>query len=217
LGIACLAWLLCALPLPAQSTNGPARLDYSSFRIIAERNIFNAYRSGRASRSREDDRRPPARVDAFTLVGTMDYEKGLFAFFDGTSSEYRKALQPGGAIGGYQLAEIGSGRVKLTNETAQHELRVGLQLRRQEGGEWEAHASGEAYASYSPRSERGGERGSDRWGGRGSDRRGDRAGAEAATSSSTNGAPAATAASTSSADADEVLKRLMEQRERETQ
>jgi hypothetical protein len=221
LGIACLAWLLCALPLPAQSTNGPARLDYSSFRIIAERNIFNAYRSGRASRSREDDRRPPARVDAFTLVGTMDYEKGLFAFFDGTSSEYRKTLQPGGAIGGYQLAEVGPGRVKLTNDTAQHELRVGMQLCRQEGGDWEMRASGEAYASYSPRSERGsergGERGSDRWGGRGSDRRGDRAGAEAATSSSTNGAPAATAASTSSADADEVLKRLMEQRERETQ
>lgn len=225
-GIAGLAWLLGALPLAAQSTNGPTRLDYSSFRLIAERNIFNAYRSGRSSRSREDDQRPPARVDAFTLVGTMEYEKGLFAFFDSTSSEYRKTLQAGGAIGGYQLAEIGSGRVKLTNETAQHELRMGMQLRRQEGGEWEVRASGEAYASYSPRSERagerGGERGSDRWGGRGSDRRGDRGGgnrtgAEADSSRSTNGAAAGATASTSSADADEVLKRLMQQREKETQ
>ena len=28
-----------------------------------------------------------------TLVGTMTYEKGTFAFFDGSSSEYRKALK----------------------------------------------------------------------------------------------------------------------------
>ena len=32
-------------------------------------------------------------VDSFSFVGTMSYAKGTFAFFDGTSPDFRKVLE----------------------------------------------------------------------------------------------------------------------------
>src|SRR5439155_22205961 len=68
----------------------PGRLDLESFRLIWERNIFAPNRSpfNRVTRSappapRERGRR---RSDSFALIGTMSYEKGRFAFFEGSSS-----------------------------------------------------------------------------------------------------------------------------------
>jgi hypothetical protein len=79
--------LAASRPVQAEETNAPSRSDYTSFRIIAERNIFNPNRSGRAGRNatrREPEKRK--RVESFALVGTLSYEKGQFAFFDGASS-----------------------------------------------------------------------------------------------------------------------------------
>src|SRR3954451_13631928 len=78
----------------ADETNTPSALSYESFQIILDRNIFNQNRS---VLSRDYtlvllERR--TRTDALTLRDTMSYEKGWFAFFDGTSSDYRKAVQP---------------------------------------------------------------------------------------------------------------------------
>jgi len=166
----------------AQETNAPAnasaRLDYSSFRIITDRNIFNANRSGRSSRSR--DSRRPARVEAFALVGTLSYEKGRFAFFDGTSSEFKKALQLEGAIAGYKVKDINNHGVALAAGTNRIELRVGMQMRREDEGEWQPGAPSEIPAS-----------------------------AGSTTSSQT-------AASGPSGEVSDIVKRLMQQRERET-
>ena len=52
-----------------------------------------------------------------TLVGTMTYEKGTFAFFDGSSSEYRKALKRAGIIAGYKLTSIAANSVELASGT----------------------------------------------------------------------------------------------------
>ena len=43
---------------------------------------------------------------AFGLTGTLCSEKGAYAFFDGTSSAYRKVLKPEETIAGYKVAEI---------------------------------------------------------------------------------------------------------------
>src|SRR6266404_1853175 len=94
--MACLA--LSRQAFGAEETNTTSitsHVDYQSFRIISERNIFNPNRSGRSDRSEYRTRREPdrrGRSTAFGLIGTMSYEKGSFAFFDGTSSEYRKVL-----------------------------------------------------------------------------------------------------------------------------
>jgi hypothetical protein len=169
-------------PSPAaQETNAPARLDYSSFKIVTERNIFDANRSSRSSRNR--DSRRPAKVEAFTLVGTLSYEKGPFAFFDGTSSDFKKALKPEGTIAGYKIKDINGRGVALEAGTNRIELRVGMQMRREDEGEWQARAHSEPSATAG------------------------------STTSSQTGASGASGANGASSN---VLKRLMQQRERET-
>lgn len=180
----------------APATNTTSRLDYNHYRLIAERNIFNGTRSpGRANTPR-DTRRAP-RVDEFALAGTMSYEKGRYAFFDGSSSDYRKVLQEGGRIGGFTVSEITPRSVKLAAEGKTLELPINAQMRREDEGAW--RTSGRSYASSSSTSNSSSSNtGSDRPGG--SD-------AKPASSSSS---------SSSSGEMSDVLKRLMEQREKET-
>ncbi len=72
----------------------PGPNDYNQFaQFITQRNIFNPQRY-----AIRGEVRPPTRQSAdvprrtFTLVGTMSYEKGMFAFFDGNQSDLRKVL-----------------------------------------------------------------------------------------------------------------------------
>ena len=122
----------------AQSTNA-SRLDYSLFRVVADRNIFNPRRSPRYVPS-ERTRRTYTRADSFGLVGTMNYEKGLFAFFDGSSPDYRKVLKQDDTIAGFKVAAIEPSYVKLASPTNQVELHVGMQLRHGDDGEWQVSA-----------------------------------------------------------------------------
>jgi hypothetical protein len=66
----------------------------------------------------------------------MKYEKGLFAFFDGTRSDYRKVLKQDDTIAGFKITSIEPSHVKLASATNEVELAVGKQLRREEEGEW---------------------------------------------------------------------------------
>jgi len=133
---------LLALSAPsagAQSTNAPSRLSYDSFRMISDRNIFNPNRYSRSTgqpTTRPTTSRPPSRVEYFTLTGTLAYEKGVFAFFDGSNSEYRKALQAGTNIGHYQLINIDADKVVIVDGTNHIELKVGMQMRREDEGDW---------------------------------------------------------------------------------
>ena len=121
----------------ASAAEGRSRQDLAAFRLITERNIFNASRAGGRTEAARETRRP-APVDAFGLVGVMSYDKGTFAFFDGSGSDYRKALQAGGTIASFQLVEILPAAVKLQNGTNSEalEMRLGMQMRREEEGEW---------------------------------------------------------------------------------
>ena len=77
----------------------------------------------------------------------MTYEKGTFAFFDGTSSEYKKALKLADAIAGYKVTNIAPNGVKLASGTNELELSVGAQLRREEDGPWLLAGQSASYAS----------------------------------------------------------------------
>ncbi len=121
---------------PAQPTNEPGRPDYSAFNLITDRNIFNQRRSGRQARGSRRETRNSARGDYFALAGTMSYEKGTFAFFEGTSSEYKKVLKPAETIAGYTVTAITPAYVKLASSSNEVELPVGMQLRREESGDW---------------------------------------------------------------------------------
>lgn len=231
------AWLVTLMvvatgfSVTAQSTNGPAstnnapprvaapppRLDEAAFRLIAERNIFNANRSGGTVRPATPTRRP-ATVETFALVGTMAYEKGTFAFFEGSRSEFTKVLKADGIIAGHKILNIQANSVKLEADGKEIELPVGSQMRREDAGAWQvSEARGgialAASASSDPsnrsgRSDRGDDSSRSRRDGDASSRRSD---------GSESGRPPAATTPTSSADEAEILKRLMERRERESQ
>jgi hypothetical protein len=130
----------------SSGTNGaPSALDYAAFRVVAERNIFDPNRSPRSNATAS---RPKA-VDSFSLVGTMSYEKGAFAFFDGSSDDYKKVLKPQDSIAGYKVVSISPEAVKLMINTNIVELKVGTQMRRREDGVWEPSKESTTYASTS--------------------------------------------------------------------
>lgn len=115
----------------------PADSKYDSFRIIVERNIFNPTRIGR---TRERSEEKPPRVDIIALVGTMQSDKGVVAFFDSPDSAFRKTLREGQSVGDFKVEKIKSDEVQLTRDGKPVTVRVAQQLRRPEGGEWSVSA-----------------------------------------------------------------------------
>jgi hypothetical protein len=140
-------WLILALALVngflagAQSNGVPGPADYAAFsRFITERNIFDPNRYPRYSS--EPSYRPPISRSAptFTLVGIMHYQKGMFAFFDGNSSDLRKVLyqSDSNSIAGYTVAEITLTGVTL--QSADKKKRVPMKIgeaMHRAGNEWQ--------------------------------------------------------------------------------
>jgi hypothetical protein len=153
-------------PPPAAA---PAAASFAAFRLIGDWNIFDPNRVGR-----KNSEPPPPAGDTISLVGTMQYEKGLFAFFDSPDSSYRKALRVGDAIAQFTVTRILADGVELTRDSKRLSLTIGQQLHRPEGGQWTVTAA--------PRVDR---------------------------------APAANNAPAIPADASDVLRRLMEQRQKQ--
>jgi hypothetical protein len=130
----------------ADSIFRPLKPDFSTFRLVTDRNIFDPNRTPRRGSGPQPQ---PKIIDSLALVGVMSYEKGTFAFFDGSTSEYKKAVKVNDTVAGYKVASIEPNSVKLLAGTNHVELRVGMQLRRQEGGDWVPSSQSEVYASTS--------------------------------------------------------------------
>lgn len=192
----------------AKPATASGKLDYSSFKVVAERNIFNGNRSGqRMTSTRSSSQQRSVRVESFSLVGTLLTEdRAPVAFFDGSSSEFRKALKAGGNIAGFSVKEILHAGVRLAQGTNILDVRVGTGMRREDEGLWKSSEGGTSYASGSSSSYSNGN-------GRSSSRNGSYSGrgsnGDSPAASSSSAPPAA------SADAAEILKRLMEKREKE--
>lgn len=107
---------------------------FDGFRIVADRNIFNPNRTG-ARRERTTEDAPP-RLDSLALVGTMDSDKGLRAFFDGSDRAYRKTVRIGESIAGFKVTQIRPEGVDLEFAGKAYAMRVGQQFRKPDGGEW---------------------------------------------------------------------------------
>lgn len=135
--VAALLLVLTSLAM-AQSTNAVSRLDYNSFRMISDRNIFNPSRYARGSTrsTTRTESSPASRVESFTLVGLMAYEKGVFAFFDGTSGDYKKTLEANGNISEFKVVGISPDDLKLASGTNEFVMHVGMQVRREDEGDW---------------------------------------------------------------------------------
>lgn len=132
IGILATAVCCCAPGLHAQPTNTDATTSYDSFSLIWQRNIFDPNRRG----IKPWQPSPHSKVDAFALVGTMSYSKGKFAFFDGTSADYKKVLEPGATIAGYTVKDITPKNVMLAANGKELEMTVGSQMRNEGKNNW---------------------------------------------------------------------------------
>ena len=152
-----IVWLLLStVALTAGSALGQeaqraGQKEFSAFKVIVDRNIFDPNRRPHVASGPA-----PTIVDWFALTGTLSYDKGTFAVFDGSGSDYHKVLESGGKIAGYTLARIQRDSAELSAGSNHVELRVGMQMRRSEDGTWEpAEAAVASISSGSGRSERG--------------------------------------------------------------
>jgi hypothetical protein len=177
-------------PKAAVATGSAPAVSFETFRIVARRNIFNPNRY-----SERTGRRNPnqlARAPGFALVGTIIYEKGAFALFDGSDAQYKKVLKLSDTMADYRVVEITPSYVKLEASGHQTTLSVGAQMKIIDG-KWEL-VDGTVSVGRSP--------------------------------DTSSGAPASEMAIEASSEetssgggsgADAILRRLMQQREKELQ
>jgi len=126
-----------ALPLPE-------RAGYESFRLIVERNIFNANRQKARPVQPVRERQEAPKVTQFTLIGTLITEASSYAFFSGTEPEFNGVFELGDTIAGRVITGIRSNGITLAGDNPVLLLEVGKGLRRVGDGEWEPIAGREA-------------------------------------------------------------------------
>jgi hypothetical protein len=189
--------LVLASPVAfAQSNRIPGPQDYALFsHFITDRNIFDPNRVSHSYNPNQTHRptgKRPKGTPGIQLVGTMSYEKGLFAFFSGNGSELSKVLQVGSKLVDYTILEITPSFVVLesADKKEQPKLQVGDGLR-QENGKWVLAKVGESPAAAGP--------------------------PDAPGASDNSSASDSAAAPAAAAEPNEVLKRLMEKRQKENQ
>jgi hypothetical protein len=156
----------------ASAANG----SFESFRLISDRNIFDPNRRARSARSASNEPAAPTG-DTVAFVGTMDYDKGVYAFFDSSDARYRKVLPEGGKLAEYVVKHVEARRVDLTRDGKVTTLEITQQLHRPDGGDWAVTGASPAPA--------------------------------------VSAATAGDAAPAVPADASDILKRLMEQRQKQ--
>jgi len=184
----------------AQSNNVSGDTKYAQFsQFITERNIFdpNRYPRNRTGNTRVRPRARTRTVGApyIALVGTMSYEKGLFAFFDSNNPDMKKIITTDDEIATYKVKEITTSTVTLEGtDKKEFVMKVGEQMR-QESGTWQLSGQAEASSGPAPTD----------------------AAAEGDNSAGATDASTPAVAPSPDLEANDVLKRLMKLREQENQ
>jgi hypothetical protein len=109
---------------------------FSTFKIVTDRNIFNPNRQPHSRFNTVRSGSVQRVTDSISLVGTLSYEKGDYAFFDGTSSEFRKAVKPGESVAGFTVTAVGTNFVRMLQSTNEILVAIGTKLRRDDEGNW---------------------------------------------------------------------------------
>lgn len=147
----------------------------------------NIFNPNRSSRTRAAPEEKPVRTDELSLVGVVQYDGDRIAVFEGTEAAFRKGVREGESVADFRVTRIAADGIELAHNDRQLAIKVAQQLRRPEGGEWKVSASLVARAEPSA----------------------------PATNGSGPGRGAEAAAGGIPADASEVLKRLMQKREKQ--
>jgi len=114
----------------AQTNNASSGTTYESFQIVTRNNIFDP---NRRYQNPNYHPQPHRQINRFSLVGTMSYPKGKFAFFDSPNADYKKVLEPGGSIAGYTVKDVTAKGITLAANGEEIEMKVGTQMTKGEG------------------------------------------------------------------------------------
>jgi hypothetical protein len=147
----------------------------------------NIFNPNRSGRSRSAPEVKPVRTDELSLVGVVRYDGDKVAVFDGTEPAFRRGYREGETVAGFRVERINADGIRLSRNDQSLDLKVAQQLRRPEGADWKVGPSPTALAD--PRVLAGNGSGPAR--------------------------SAEAAAAEIPADASEVLKRLMQKREKQ--
>lgn len=188
------------LVFPAPGDAQTAESGFNAFRLIRTRNIFDPERrpiqSGTVAQ--RPQAAPPPRSNYVSLTGTMTTTGKKLAFFAGSAAEYNRVIGLQEVIAGYTIADILPTQVKLERDGKPTVVNVGQQI--------PLAASGTPPAApiATPPS--------------GADTPPQGAGTPPESATPPTGTPADSPASTSSpptTDKSEVLRRMMEARQKE--
>jgi hypothetical protein len=133
-----IAFLLAAfcLAAPAQETNGVEKLDFDSFKIISQKNIFDPTRSAR--RANQGRPPPPKLVERVGLTGTFVDSGERVTFLSGNGVP-DKPLKVGDTVKDLKIVQITEDGVRLNDPTNTFVLDFENRrsLRRVENGPWQ--------------------------------------------------------------------------------
>jgi hypothetical protein len=174
-------------PAAAQTTNAPAATNATDYSSFQIVVERNIFDPNRYAHTPRSRRHSISpSAPYFSLVGTLSSRNGMLAFFDGNDSDYRKVLSPDGVIAGYKVVEITLRGARLEAGGKPVVMKVGAQMRQQGKGEWQLADPGELPATTTGNE-----------------------------TPATDETPAASTASGSGSEPNDVLKKLMQQREQE--
>jgi len=141
-------------PGKSPSAAAPATGTFDDFKSIPDRNIFNTRRLAGRVQSDASSQPQPRRervVESFSLLGTLEYEKGRVAFFEGSSSSLRKSAKVDETIAGCKITAIEPSAITLEADGKPVQLKVGYMLRREDQGQWQTREAERPYeAAFSP-------------------------------------------------------------------
>ena len=120
----------------SNSARRPDPFDYSTFRMVAERNIFNTQRSPIGTNTSGSGEPRTFQVNTISHVGFLGSAKGDRAFFDGSSLSYRKAITIGESLDIFKLTSISPEGAVLEAPGGRFSLKIGDQIRQENEGEW---------------------------------------------------------------------------------
>jgi hypothetical protein len=180
----------------AQSNDTPGDSDYNKFAgFITDGNIFDPNRQPRYHSSSYHPTKHVKHASGpqgVTLVGTMAYEKGYFAFFNAGDSDLKKVVSHGGEIADYTVKNISATTVTLVGKDKKEvTMKIGDQMY-QEAGTWKVNGDTDSSASSTTDN-------------------------SSSTTDSTPAADTAPAAPSPALENNDILKRLMEKRAKENQ
>lgn len=184
---ATLAWL--SVPRANAQENGQG---YNAFRTVRTRNIFDPQRRAMRTETAPTQAAGPAqnRPNFFALTGAMVADDRMLAFFSGSRSDYNKVLRPGETIADFKIAEVTATGVQLARDGKMVALNVGQQIAL-EGPTAGLPSAISSEFNAAPSS------------------------GSVTTSSGTSSPTAAAPSGNGGGDKSEILKRMMERREKE--